>query len=132
MPDTAILVDLAEVLETTVDYILGGGQRKLRYNGRITVGQMAEGILALKRMGELLGKDNLLYRCAIDGINNGMQTNVEDAFTDETVFECFVAEAVLQSLCAGRYVDITDVKTNFKNPHFREIVLSRCAACGIK
>ena len=132
LPDTGILVNLADVLETTVDYILNGGQMKLRYNGRITVTQMAEGLNALKRMGELLGRDNLLYCAAIDGINSRLQTRIEDAFTDERVFECFVAELVLQNLSAGRYVDVTDVKNSFRSEHFRQIVLRRCEACGIK
>lgn len=132
LPDTAILLDLAEVLETTVDYILTGGCKALNYKGKITVTQMADGINALKRMGELLGKDNILYRHAIDGINVKMNTNIEDAFTDDRVFECFVAEAIIQDLIAGQYIDLTDVKNGFRNEHFRNIVLSYCEKYGIK
>ena len=69
LPDTAILLDLANALETSVDFILSGGSQVLHYRGKFTVNQMSEGILSLKRMGELLGKDNLLYRHAVAGIN---------------------------------------------------------------
>lgn len=132
LPDTAILLDLAEVLETTVDYILTGGCKVLNYKGKISVAQMADGINSLKHMGDLLGKDNILYRYAIDGINTKMNTNIEDAFTDDRVFECFVAEAIIQNLIAGQYIDLTDVKNGFKHESFRDAVLGYCEKYGIK
>lgn len=132
LPDTALLLDLANALETSVDSILSGGSQVLHYRGRITVAQMSEGILSLKRMGELLGKDNALYRHAIDGINEKMRTYIEDAFTDERVLECYIAEAIIQSLMAGKYIDPTDVKNGFQHEHFRNIVLDYCARYGIK
>ena len=132
LPDTAILLDLANLLETSVDLILSGGSQVLHYRGKFTLAQMSEGILALKRMGELLGRDNALYRHAIDGINEKMNTNIEDAFTDSCVLECFIAEAIIQNLIAGKYVDLTDVKNGFQHEHFRNIVLDHCARYGIK
>ena len=132
LPDTAILLDLANTLETSVDFILTGGSQVLHYRGKFTVAQMSEGILALKRMGELLGKDNTLYQHAIEGINENMNTNIEDAFTDDRVLECFVAEAIIQNLMAGKYIDPTDVKNGFKHEHFRNIVLDHCSRYGIK
>ncbi len=110
LPDTAILLDLAQALGTSVDFILTGGSQVLHYRGKFTVAQMQEGILSLKQMGELLGKDNILYRHAIEGINEKMNTNIEDAFTDQNILECFMAEAIIQNLTAGKYIDPTDVK----------------------
>lgn len=132
LPDTAILVDLADVLETTVDFILTGGERALQYRGKIAVGDMMDGLRCLENMGRLLGKENLIYRHAVRGINEGMNTDIEDAFTSEYVFECFAAEAVIQHLTAGAYVDPTDVKIHFRQEHFRKIVLDYCAKHGIK
>lgn len=132
LPDTAILLDLANALETSVDFILTGGSQVLHYKGKFSVTQMQDGILALKRMGELLGRDNLLYRHAIDGINEKMNTDIEDAFTDRRILECFMAEAIIQNLMAGKYVDPTDVKNSFQYAHFRDIVLNHCQKYGIK
>ena len=132
LPDTAILLDLANALETSVDCILTGGSQVLHYRGKITVAQMSEGILSLKRMGELLGKDNPLYQHAIEGINEKMNTDIEDAFTDDRVLECFIAEAIIQNLMAGKYIDPTDVKNGFQHEHFRNIVLDHCARYEIK
>lgn len=132
LPDTAILLDLANTLGTSVDLILTGGSQVLHYKGKFTVAQIQEGILSLKQMGELLGKDNMLYRHAIDGINKKMNTSIEDAFTDQYILECFIAEAIIQNLMAGKYVDPTDVKNGFQHEYFRNIVLDYCALYGIK
>lgn len=132
LPDTAILLDLANALETSVDFILTGGSQVLYYRGKFTVAQVRDGILSLKQMGELLGKDNALYRCAVAGINEKMNTNIEDAFIDDRILECFIAEAIIQNLIAGKYIDPTDVKNGFQHEHFRDIVLDYCARYGIK
>lgn len=132
LPDTAILVDLADALETTVDFILAGGQRAMAYRGKITVSDMAEGLRCLESMGRLLGRDNLIYRHAIRGINEGMDTDIEAAFSDDYLFACFTAEAVIQNLTAGAYVNPTDVKLHFKEEHFRDIVLAQCEKHGIR
>ena len=132
LPDTAILLDLANALGTSVDNILTGGQQVLRYRGKITVSQMRDGILALKQMGETLGHENGLYRNAIEGINKGLNTNIEDAFSDSRALECFIAEAIIQNLMIGKYIDPTDVKNGFQYEHFRDIVLEHCAKYGIR
>ncbi len=131
LPDTAILVPLSEVLETTVDFILTGGEKALAYRGKIKISDMIEGLKHLGKMGECLGKDNIIYRYAIKGINEGMNTDIEECFADECVMECFVCEAVIQRLKMGAYVDLTDVKKSFKHEHFRDIVLNWCARYGI-
>ena len=132
LPDTAILPDLASVLCTTIDYILNGGEKRVEFKGKINVSDMISGIKALKDMGEYLGKDNLIYLNAIKGINENMNTDIEAAFKDDYAFEAFVAEAIIQNLISGAYIDITDVKNNFKHEHFKNIVLNYCEKCGIK
>ena len=59
LPDTAILPDLASVLETTVDFILMGGERMIEYKGKIAISDMIQGLKCLKDMGDLLGKQNI-------------------------------------------------------------------------
>lgn len=132
LPDTAILVDLANVLETSVDFILNGGEKAMTYRGKITVASMIEGLRCLENMGKLLGQQNILYRHAIRGIDEGMNTEIEEAFSNEVIFECFVAEAIICQLKAGAYVDPTDVRKQFKHEHYRNIVLGYCEKYGIQ
>ena len=132
LPDTAILLDLARVLDTTVDHILSAGERALSSKGQITVAQMARGVKALGEMGEALGRHNPLYRHAVEGINEKMNTNIEDAFRDEYTFECFVAEAIIHNLIAGYTIDPEDVSQGFCHSEFRDIVLDYCKRFGIQ
>ncbi len=132
LPDTAILPDLAKILETTVDFILLGGEKLTEYKGKFTVSDMKKGLLCLKEAGEYLGKENIIYRAAIEGINTRLNTDIEESFGDSYVFEAFLAEAIIQNLMAGLYVDISDVKNNFRYEHFKNIVIDYCRRFGIK
>ena len=123
LPDVSLLPALADILETTIDYILRSGEPTFSFKGKIKVSDMIEGIQHLKKVGELLGTENIIYRYAIDGINNGMNTDIEPAFSDDFIFEAFVAEAVIQNIMKGMYVDVTDVMHSFKHEHFRNVVL---------
>ena len=86
----------------------------------------------MKNAGEYLGKENIIYRAAINGINKDLNTDIEEAFTNYYVFEAFLAEAIIQNLMAGLYIDISDVKNNFKHEHFKNIVVNYCDRYGIK
>lgn len=132
LPDVTVLLDLAHVLETSVDNILTGGKKMMNYRRKITVSDMREGILCLEQLGKLLGKDNIIYRYAIQGINEGMNTDIEAAFGDDYILECFIAEAIIQNLMAGSYIDLTDVQNQFKHERFRQIVCEYAEKYGIR
>lgn len=132
LPDIGILDDLSDVLETTIDFILTGGEKVRNYRDRITVSDMREGIACLERMGKLLGRDNMIYRYAVDGISDKMNTDVEECLNDDYKYEALVAEAVIQSIISGAYVDISDVKNSFKHEHFSGIVVGYALKYGIK
>ena len=132
LPDTSILPNLANVLGTTTDFILLGGEKMIEYKGKILLSDIIQGLKSLKNMGDLLGKENIIYRSAINGINNSMNTDIEKAFEDDYIFEAFVAESVIQKLNMGVYVDVSDVKNSLKHDHFKKIILDYCSQKGIK
>lgn len=132
LPDTTLLPDLAKILETTIDFILLGSEKVIEYKGKFTVTDVKKGLNCLKNVGEYLGAENIIYRAAIKGINTELSTNIEEAFSNDYVFEAFLAEAIIQNLISGLYVDISDVKNNFKHEHFKNIVVDYCNRHGIK
>lgn len=132
LPDVCLLPDIANVLETSIDNILIGGEKRIEYKGKFMVKDIKLGLECIKNMGEYLSKENIIYRSALNGIDNAMNTDVEKAFSDDYTFEAFLAEAVIQNLIAGMYVDVSDVKNNFKYDHFKNIVLSYCEKFGLK
>jgi len=115
LPDTAILLNLAEALETSVDTILNGGEKVLSYKGKLSAKDAREGISCLERMGYLLGKQNMLYRRAVDGISEKMNTDAEAMLADEYLRECLILEAMLHNMRAGYYYAPAEVKGNFKH-----------------
>ena len=124
--------DLAKILETTIDFILLGSEKVIEYKGKFTVTDVKKGLNCLKNVGEYLGTENIIYRAAIKGINTELNTNIEEAFSNDYVFEAFLAEAIIQNLISGLYVDVSDVKNNFKHEHFKNIVVDYCNRHGIK
>ncbi len=132
LPDITLLPDLAKILETTIDFILLGNEKTIEYKGKITIADMKNGLDCLKKSGEFLGKENIIYRAAIKGINTDLNTDIEEAFSNDYVFEAFLAEAIIQNLISGLYIDISDVKNNFKYEHFKNIVVDYCKRYGIK
>ena len=122
LPDVGILLDLAKVLETTVDHILNGGQRMMEYTRRVSVAQIREGIECFVHIGELLGKDNLFYIGAMEGIDQKMNMEFEKYLADPYTREAMIAEALVQNIAGGAYVDLSDVQRSFQHPHWVKTV----------
>lgn len=122
LPDTSLLLDIADILETTADNILNGGERVINYTRKITFKEMREGIECIENMRSLLGKDNIIYRSAIDGINSRMNVDIEEAFETTFTKEAFIAEAIVQNIKAGSYIDLTDINNGFQYDHWKQII----------
>ena len=132
LPDVGILLDLAKVLETTVDHILNGGQRMMEYTRRVSVAQIREGIECFVRIGELLGKDNLFYIGAMEGIDQKMNMEFEKYLADPYTREAMIAEALVQNIAGGAYVDLSDFQRSFQHPHWVKTVCEYAQKYGLK
>ena len=115
LPDTSILPMLAGVLDTSIDNILIGGEKVMKYKGKLTVKDMCEGINCLQRVGFFLGKQHPIYRYAVDGISDKMKIDMDDMLDDEFLRECLIVEAILQNMIMGYYFDPADVKKSLKH-----------------
>jgi len=132
VPDTVLLVDLAIILETTVDNILNGGERLMNYNKKICVNDIKTGIDYLSRLGSLIGKDNTIYQGMVDGINNKMNINIEECLKDSYKREAMISEVIVQNIINGGYVDISDLKSNLEHEHWIDVVSNYANRFGIK
>ena len=132
LPDVGILRDLAKVLETTVDHIHNGGQRMMEYTRRVSVAQIREGIECFVHIGELLGKDNLFYIGAMEGIDQKMNMEFEKYLADPYTREAMIAEALVQNIAGGAYVDLSDVQRSFQHPHWVKTVCEYAQKYGLK
>jgi len=131
LPDIAILVDLAGILETTVDNILMGGQKAIAFKGKRTAKDAIEAVSYLQQIGHLAGRDNAIYRMIIEGLSEKMNTDIAPMLDDECLKECLAAEIIIQSIIAGYYFDLTEVKGQFKHERWYPIVFEYAKKYGI-
>lgn len=132
LPDTATLPDLAEILQTTVDAILAGGECPPRFRRRMTVNRIREAMGCIQRMRELLGSDHFYYRTMVDALDKRMNSSIELVFRSEGAMDAYVCEALLACLEQGDYVDRDDVRRNIINERAAEAVLHQLDALGVK
>ena len=101
------------------------------FKGKFFVSDLKEGLNCLRKMNVLLGKDNIIYKSAINGINASMSTEIEEIFSNDYHFDAFLCESILDSLSNGYYVDPTDIKNNISSDHFKTIALDACKKYNI-
>ena len=132
LPDTSLLVDLAAVLETSVDNILNGGETQMDFSKRISVKDIKTGIDRLSDIGNLIGRDNTVYIGLVEGINKKMNIDVEQCFSDPYYREALISEIIIQNIMGGAYVDISEIKGVLQHEHWIKIILDYANRHGIK
>ena len=132
LPDTASLPDLAEILDTSVDSLLRGGECPPKYRRRMTVARIREAMSCLQRMQEILGSDHFMYRTMTEALDARMNSHVSLAFQSDGAMDAYICEALLSCIEQGDYVDRDDVKLNIANTRAASAVLSALDARQIK
>lgn len=132
MPDTGLLQDLALILDTSADELLGAGSCGWRYRRRVTVERMSEAISCIQRLRELLGDDHFMYRTMIDALDKKMNSSIELIFKEERFRDAYVAEALCECARKGDYVDISDVRRNIKSERARNSAVEVLREFGLK
>lgn len=125
LPDTALLLDLADLLEVSVDKLLHAGQVISREKKRIPVEAVVEGFDAIERVRACFGRESLFYLGMVDGINSQMNMDLEAHLADPEAREALYAEVILQYLDHGYGVDMDDVNAHLENPKLRELIRRR-------
>lgn len=132
LPDIALMPDLARILHCSVDAILYAGNGCGSYRRHMTVADAREALLLIRRIGDLLGDDHPVYDTIIKAINSTMNTDIRPAFTNQAIFEVFVAEFLLHCLHSSDYVDPRDVCAHLKEQKSRAYLLDALAELGIR
>ena len=132
LPDTATLPNLAEILCTTVDAILAGGECPPRFLRRMTVDRIREAMGCIQRLREILGKDHFFYRTMVNALDDRMNSSVEAAFHAEGAMDAYICEALLCCIEQGYYVDRDDVRLHIANKRASDAVIIRLDALDVK
>lgn len=121
LPDTGILLDLCDVLDTTADKLLNGGsfaagRRMMRLDDVVTGFQYIESI------GKLFGEDCTFYTGMIDGINQSMNIDLLSYLKDPKTREVMYAEVLIQGIMSGRSVDMDEIEAGLQNRKMVETI----------
>ena len=110
--------------------LLGGYAGTFRR--RITVSDMRQVIHAIQLLRDLLCAEHFMYRTMVDALDQRMHSSIELAFSNTSVTDAYVCEALLACVEAGDYVDAHDVRRNISNEKARSYTLHRMRELGLK
>ncbi len=122
LPDTNILLLLADVLETSVDKILTGGKFVFQKRKEINISNILKGFKALEDLKLYFGSKSTFYLGAIEGINNKMNIDFEENIKDDYVKEVLIAEVIIQYLMDGYTVNKTELGIVIKSEKMRSTI----------
>ena len=116
LPDTALLLDLADMLKTSVDNILNGGTIVAKKYKRICVADVLKGFEAIETIRKCFGEHSYFYQGMIEGINQKMNMDIEEHLANPEHRQVMYAEVILQSIQNDHsYVDMDEIRAFFKN-----------------
>ncbi len=115
LPDTGILLDLCDVLNTTADKLLNGGSLAAVERRLMRLEDVVTGFQYIESIGKLFGEDCTFFTGMIEGINNKMNLDLLTYLEDPKTREVMYAEVLIQGILSGRTVDMDEIEASFQN-----------------
>lgn len=122
LPDTGILLELCDVLNTTVDKLLNGGSLAAFERRLMRVEDVVAGFENLESIGRLFGEDCSFFTGMVEGINEKMNIDLLTYLKDPMTREVMYAEVLIQGILSGRTVDMEEIEASFRNRHMVETI----------
>ena len=122
LPDTGILLDLCNILNTTADKLLNGGVLAPMERRLMRLEDVITGFHYLEHIGELFGEDSTFFTGMIEGINEKMNMDLLTYLKDPMTREVMYAEVLIQGILSGRTVDMDEIEANFQNKAMVETI----------
>ena len=115
LPDTGILLDLCDALNTTADKLLNGGRLAAVERRMMRLDDVMTGFHYLESIGKLFGEDCTFFTGMIKGINETMNMDLLTYLKDPMTREVLYAEVLIQGILSGRTVDMDEIEAGFTN-----------------
>ncbi len=115
LPDTGLLLELCDELNTTVDKLLNGGSIMMKTRKRMRVEDVITGFENMEAIGRYFGENCTFFTGMVEGINKKMDIDLLEALSQQNTREVMWAEVLIQGILAGRTVDMDEVEANFTN-----------------
>ncbi len=122
LPDTGLLMQLCDVLHTTADKLLKGGNLAAVDRRPMHLADVKKGFECIEAVGELFGEDSTFYQGMIEGINSKMNIDLVSYLRVPATREVMYAEVLIQGILSGRSVDISEIEEEFTNTNMVEVI----------
>lgn len=122
LPDTGLLLELSDLLDTTVDGLLSAGVYAAGERPVIHVHDIVTGFHYMEEIGRLFGKESTFYTGMVEGINNKMNIDLLTYLGAPMTRDVLYAEAIIQAILNGKTVDIEEVEETFQNKKMVEMI----------
>ncbi len=130
LPDTAILIDLCEALDTTVDLLLRGGVLAAGECRPMRAEDVVKGFRCMEDMGKYFGEDSTFFTGMVEGINEKMNIDLLAYLKDPRAREVMYAEVLIQGILSGRTVDLEEIGQVIHNEKMLETIRRYLAKAG--
>ncbi|HQD93015.1 MAG TPA: hypothetical protein PK924_07110 [Bacilli bacterium] len=108
LPDVSIMLQLADILETSVNKIITSRNVTLQRTKRINIDNIKEGFKTLESLKIFFRENSTFYRGAIEGINTKMNIGIEKYLKDDYICEVLVSKVIIQYLLIVYKLDESD------------------------
>jgi transcriptional regulator with XRE-family HTH domain len=119
LPDTAILLELSDNLEVTVDQILNAGEFRIRMNKNINVEQVQNAVKSILEIKDVLGANSSIYKSMLAGLNDGEDENFEDSLLDPKKREIITAKSCVELIIDGYNLKDEDIDNHFSSDNVK-------------
>ncbi len=121
LPDTSLLLTLANELNTSVERLLNGGKIIMKENTLISVKNIVDGFKYLLKVKDCFGEKSTFWIGLVEGINKKMNMDLLDALENHK--EVLYTEVILQYINNENCkVDIDEVRKYIKKEKYVALI----------
>jgi transcriptional regulator with XRE-family HTH domain len=121
LPDTSLLLTLANELNTSVERLLNGGKIIMKENTLISVKNIIDGFKYLLKVKDCFGEKSTFWLGLVEGINTKMNMDLLDALENHK--EVLYTEVILQYINNENCkVDIDEVRKYIKKEKYVALI----------
>ena len=130
LPDTGLLLELSDLLNTTVDTLLNGGAVAAKERRLMKLEDVVTGFRHMEEIGKLFGEDCTFFTGMVEGINEKMNLDLLTYLKDPMTREALYAEVLIQGILSGRTVDMEEIEAGLQNRKMVETIRRYLAKAG--
>lgn len=122
LPDTGLLLELCDILNTTADKLLNGGAVAASERRLMKLEDVVTGFQHIEDIGRRFGEDCTFFTGLVEGVNEKMNLDLLTYLKDPTTREVLYAEVLIQGILSGRTVDMDEIEAGLHNKKMVETI----------